>query len=65
MYDVNLGRSLMVKGRRAVTRRHDIRYQTLTLEHSQAVGQGSCQAGGISQAQAGGRGAVLRFGGSP
>jgi len=43
MYDVNLGRSLIVKGCRVDGRRHSISYQTFKIEHSGSVGQGSCQ----------------------
>ena len=43
MYDVNLDRSLIVKGCRVDGRLHDISYQSFRIEHSRAMGQGSCQ----------------------
>ncbi len=44
MSDVNLDRSLLVKGQRSDGRLQYISYRSFTNEHYQAMGQGSCQA---------------------
>ena len=57
MNDVNLGKSLIVKGQRADGRLHNIHYQTFKNEQCQVMGQGSCQPIEIIQGIEGGRGA--------
>ncbi len=55
--DVNLNRSLIVKGWRSIDRLHNIHYQTFRNGHHSAPGQRSCQSINNIHGGEGGRGA--------
>ncbi len=58
--DVNLNRSLIVKGWRSIDRLHNIHYQTFKNEQATPMGQGSCQNVKIIQGTGRRRGSGIR-----